>query len=65
MVKRKKEELLRSMKLGRVPKSAVVGEDLAVAEENADLVEVDVEVAAALKHMNSAIENSENFKLGD
>ncbi len=51
------------MKLGHVPKSAVVGEDLAVAEENADLV--DVEVAAALKHMNSAIENSENFKLGD
>ncbi len=34
-----------------------------MAEENADLVEVDVEVAAALKHMNSAIENSENFKL--
>jgi benzoyl-CoA reductase/2-hydroxyglutaryl-CoA dehydratase subunit BcrC/BadD/HgdB len=63
MVKRKKEELLRSMKLGHVPKSAVVGEDLAVAEENADLVAVDVEVAAALKHMNSSIENSENFKL--
>jgi hypothetical protein len=34
-----------------------------VAEEKVDLVEVDVEVAAALKHMNSAIENSENFKL--
>jgi hypothetical protein len=36
------------MKLGHFPKSAVVGEDLAVTEENADLV--DVEVAAALKH---------------
>jgi hypothetical protein len=57
MVKRKKEELLRSMKLGHVPKSAVVGEDLAVAEENADLMEVDVEVAAAPKHMNIAIVN--------
>ncbi len=34
-----------------------------MAEETTDLVEVDVEVAAALKHMNSAIENSENFKL--
>jgi hypothetical protein len=56
MVKRKKEELLRSTKLGHVPKSAVV-------EENAGLVEMDVEVAAALKHLNSALENSESFKL--
>jgi hypothetical protein len=63
MVKRKKEELLLSMKPGHAPKSAVAGEDLAVAEENGDLVEVDVEAAAALEHMNIAIENSESFKL--
>ncbi len=43
------------MKLGHVPKSAVVGEDLAVAA----LVEVDA--AVALKQLYSAIENFESL----
>jgi hypothetical protein len=33
-----------------------------MALENAELVEVDV--AVAFKHMNRAIENSKNYKLG-
>ena len=59
---RKKEEFLRSVKLDHVPKNATAGEDLAGTEKNGDLVEADIEIAAALKHMNIAIENSESFK---
>ena|GEM_PF-2931322 len=51
MVKKKMEELLGSMKPGHVPKSTVVGEDLVVAEENGDLVELDVEVAATNRNL--------------
>ncbi len=49
------------MKLGHVPKSALVGEDLAVAGKKGDLVEMDVGVADVFKHMNIGIENSESL----
>ena len=62
------EEILRSMKLGHVPKSGVVREDLAVAEvavaeANADKVVVAMQADAAIKHINGQIEESANFEL--